>query len=111
MGSRTAELVLGIIGGIFGLFAAIIALVVGGIGSAVGAEGGSTVVGLGWLAILCAIVGIVGAALVNSKTQIAGILMLLSALGGFISISFFWLLPGVLLLIAGLLALIRKGDV
>lgn len=110
MGKRTVEFVLGLIGGIFGFFGALIALMFGGIGSALGGEGASTIIGLGWLAILFSIIGIVGAAIVKSKTKIGGWMMIISAVGGVISVSFAYALSFVLLIIAGLMAVIKKGD-
>lgn len=105
---RTAEFVLGLIGGIFGFIGAIIALTVGGLGGAFGAEGALTITTLGWFAMLFSVIGIVGASLVNSWTIGAGIFMLVSAVGGLICISFFYILPFILLVIAGLMALLRK---
>jgi len=43
---RLASLVLGIVGGLFGLGGAVFALFVGGLGAAFGAEGAETVTGL-----------------------------------------------------------------
>ena len=45
---RTAEFVLGLIGGIFGIICAFIALLIGGMGAAFEAEGANTIIGLGW---------------------------------------------------------------
>ena len=105
---RTVEFTLGLIGGILGFFGALIALVIGGLGGAFGAEGASMIVNLGWAAMLFSILGIVGASLVKSKTKIGGWLMVVSAVGGGISISFFYLLSFVMLIIAGLMALLKK---
>ncbi len=110
MGKRTVEFVLGLIGGIFGFFGAIFALMVGGIGSVLGAEAGSTVVNLGWAGILFSILGIVGASLVKSKTKLGGWFMIISAIGGVVSISFAYALSFVLLIIAGLMAVIKKDN-
>ena len=110
MGKRTTEFVLGLLGGIFGFIGAIIAMFIGGIGSVLGAEDASTVIGLGLLAILFAIIGIVGAALVRNKTKLGGWFMIVSAVGGVISVSFGYALAFVLLIIAGLMAVIKKGD-
>jgi hypothetical protein len=110
MKKRTTEFVLGLIGGIIGFFGAILALMFGGIGSAFGADGASSISNLGWSAIIFSILGIVGAAIVNSKTKLSGWLMLVSAIGGVISISLFYLLPFVLLFIAGLMALLKKDK-
>lgn len=108
MRKRTTEFVLGLIGGIIGFCGAILALFFGGLGSAFGASGASSISNLGWSAIVFSIVGIVGAAMVNSKTKLSGWLMLVSAIGGVISISLFYLLPFVLLFTAGLMALLKK---
>jgi len=103
--SRTTELVLGLLGGIFGFFGAFFAIGIGGLGSAFGASGASDVVGLGFAAIVFSILGIIGAVLVKSKSKTAGWLMIISAFGGLISIGFAYLLSFVLLLIGGILAL------
>ena len=110
MGKRTVEFVLGLLGGIFGFIGAIFALIAGGIAGAFGAKSASLVVNLGWVAILFSILGIVGAALVKHRTKLGGWLMVISAIGGVISVSFAYALSFVLLIIAGLMALIKKGD-
>lgn len=107
---RVGALVLGIIGGIIGLFAAVFALGVGGIGGAVGAEGASTVVGLGWSALLLSILGIVGGALAMAKPRFAALLMLVAGIGGFISVSLFYIIAGPLLLVGALLAFLGRAS-
>jgi len=107
---RTTEFVLGLLGGIFGFIAAVIALAIGGVGGALGASGASTISTLAGVAILFAILGIVGSAIVKSKAKLGGTFMLVSAIGGLICISFFYLLSFVLLLIAGLMGLIKKDK-
>ncbi len=110
MGKRTAEFVLGLLGGIFGFFGAFFALTFGAIDTAFSGTS-SSVTGLGWSALLFSILGIIGAALVKSKkVKLAGWLMVIAAVGGVISISFFYILPGLLLLIGGLMALLRKEQ-
>lgn len=108
MGERTTEFVLGILGGIFGLLGALAGLFIGSVGGALGAAGASTVTGLAAGAAILAIIGIVGAALVKSRTKLAGALMLISAIGGFIAIFLFYLIGAVLLFIAGVMALRGK---
>lgn len=105
---RTAEFVLGLIGGIFGFIGAILAITLGGIAGAFEVEGASSVSGLGWDAFILSIVGIIGCVIVRSKPKVGGILMLVAAVGGVICISLFYLVPGILLFIAGLMGLIRK---
>ena len=102
-GRQTAALVLGIIGGVFGIAAALLAMAVGGIGSAVGAEGGDTVIGLGFAAVFIATAAIVGGALAKSRPKVAFWLLLSTGLGGFLAISGAWLISGPLLLVGAFL--------
>ena len=107
---RTAEFVLGLIGGIFGILCAFIALFIGGLGSALEADGANTVIGLGWGAVALSVLVIVGSVMVRSKAKAGGIMMTVAAIGGFICISLIYLLPGVLLLIGGLMGIFRKDK-
>lgn len=107
---RTAEFVLGLIGGILGILCAFIALFIGGLGSALEADGANTVIGLGWGAVGLSVLGIVGSVMVRSKAKVGGIMMTVAAIGGFICISLIYLLPGVLLLIGGLMGIFRKDK-
>ena len=105
---RVASFVVGLIGGIVGLFAAFSALFVGGIGSALEADGAGTVIGLGWLAVVMAIVMIVGASLVMGRKKNGRWLLLVSTVGGFIAISAFWIAAGALGLVATIMAFLNK---
>ncbi|PEM15194.1 hypothetical protein CN616_22810 [Bacillus toyonensis] len=107
---RTAEFVLGLIGGIFGIICAFVALLIGGMGAAFEADGANTIIGLGWGAVGLSILGIVGSVMVRSKAKAGGIMMTIAAIGGFICISLIYLLPGVLLLIGGLMGIFRKDK-
>ncbi|WP_242315966.1 DUF4064 domain-containing protein [Bacillus cereus group sp. BfR-BA-01355] len=107
---RTAEFVLGLIGGIFGIICAFVALLIGGMGAAFEADGANTVIGLGWGAVALSILGIVGSVMVRSKAKVGGTMMTVAAIGGFICISIIYLLPGVLLLIGGLMGIFRKDK-
>lgn len=106
-GGSTAALVLGIVGGIIGIIAAFIAMFFGGLGAAFGADGGETVIGLGFAAVFIGVAAIVGGALAKSKPKAAFWLLLLTGLGGFVAVSAAWLISGPLLLIGALLA--RSG--
>ena len=99
--SRTIELVLGIIGGIFGLIGGAFAIILS-------AFGGTEILALGISAILASIVGIVGSVYVKNNAKTGGIILIVSAVWLLISISAYGILGAVLLGIAGLLALIRK---
>ena len=98
--SRTVELVLGIIGGIFGLLGGVFALMFSAFAPSVGS--------LGVSAVLASIVGIVGAAYVMQNPKWGGIILIVSAVWLLISISLFGVLGAVLLGLAGLLAVLRK---
>lgn len=103
-GRQTAALVLGIIGGVFGILAALLAMAVGGIGSAFGVDDGGTVIGLGFAAVFIASAAIVGGALAKSRPKAAFWLLLATGLSGFIAVSGAWLISGPLLIIAAMLA-------
>lgn len=103
---RTTEFVLGLIGGIIGFGGAFFAIFFGAVDEAV--SGSSEVSGLGWAAFLFSILAIVGAVVVKFKAKVGGAMMLISGIGGLVSISLFYALPALLLLIGGLMGLFRK---
>jgi hypothetical protein len=101
---------MGIIGGIFGILASILAMTVGGIGSAVGADGANSVMGLGFVAMLFSVLGIIAGTIAKSKTKLAGILLLVSGIAGFICISLFFIISGILFIVAGLIGIFAKAN-
>lgn len=105
---RTTEFVLGLIGGIFGVFSGFLGMFIGSIDAAF--NGHSDVVGLGVGAIILSILGIVGSVVVKGKAKLGGAFMTIAAVGGVICVSMFYILPGVLLIIAGLMGLFRKDK-
>ncbi|MDP2932781.1 MAG: DUF4064 domain-containing protein [bacterium] len=119
---RTGEMILGIVGGIFGLIGAFMALaavsVVGGLSKAFqnstdAAATGTQMSGLSgqvWFAVLAAVVGLAGAVIVKSNAKRGGWLMIISAVVGSLAAGFFYVLGGLCLLIAGILALARKEQ-
>lgn len=108
---RTASLVLGITGGVFGILSGLLAMMIGGIGSAFAAEGSGSVVWLGFGAILLGVLGIIGGALSNRSPGKASLLQAIAGLFGFLAISLFWILAGVMLLLGALMAFLgRKGQ-
>jgi hypothetical protein len=107
---RTAALVLGITGGVFGILAGLLAMMVGGIGSAFDAEGSGSVVGLGFAAIMLGVLGIIGGAVSNRSPKAAAILQTIAGILGFIAVSLFWVLAGVLLLIGALMAFLGRKS-
>ena len=99
---------LGIIGTIFGFFGALFALGIGGLGEAFEAEGATSVIKSGVVAILASITGLVGAVLVFGKPKLAGWLMIGSAIVGLVAVSLFYIIATVFLGIGGVLALTIK---
>ncbi|OED03697.1 hypothetical protein A9757_05290 [Methanobrevibacter sp. A54] len=99
--SRTLELVLGIIGAIFGLLGGVFAIMLSSFG-------GTEIFALGISALLASIVGIVGSVYVKNNAKTGGIILIISAIWLLISISAYGILGFILLGIAGLIALIRK---
>jgi hypothetical protein len=107
---RAAAKALGVVGGVFGIIFGIVALLVGGMGVAFAAEGGATVGALGFIAILLAIAAIVGGALANGHRLASTILLLVPGVIGFVCISVFWILPGILLIVGGALEILARGK-
>jgi hypothetical protein len=103
-------MILGIIGGIFGIIAGLAEGLVGGIGEAFHVTAATNLYVLAVLAIVASIIGIVGAALVGGRAKVGGALMVIAAVLGIIAASYFFILPGILLGIAGILALVRKVE-
>lgn len=108
---RTTEFVLGLIGGIFGLIGASTTLIIGGLDATFSSTGTSEIIGLGWFAILFSILGIVGSVVVKSKAKLGGWFMIISAIGGVICVSFFYIIPAILLLIGGVMGVARKDKI
>jgi hypothetical protein len=105
--SRTAEFVLGLIGGCIGIICSIIAMFIGSVGQALEASGASTISNLGVAALLFSITGIVGGTIARSNGKLGSTLLIVSSICGIISISFFYILPGILLFIGGIVGIIK----
>ncbi|AWB46845.1 hypothetical protein DCC85_06670 [Paenibacillus sp. CAA11] len=99
---------MGLVAGIFGIISSIIALMIGGVDAAFSSSGTSSVTGLGYAALLFSILGIVGAAMTKSKPKLAGWLMLVSGVGGFISVSMFYIISAVLFVVGGFMGILAK---
>jgi hypothetical protein len=75
--------IIALIAGIFGIFAAGITLMIGGVGSAVKADGAGMVLGLGWGGVgFSFLVIVLGAVAMGSSSRIPGMLLILSAICG-----------------------------
>ena len=108
--SRTGEMVLGIVGGVFGLLVAGFEWILGGLGRVFGASSAGMAIQLSTLTFFASTLGIIAAALVGMRPRLCGALMMLAAVLGLIGASMFYAIPAVLLGIGGLLAVVRKGK-
>jgi len=113
MTMRSGAKILGLIGGIIGLIVGIFLLVSGLLGGTLligflgeeGAEVGLAVIMWGVSIFVFAILGLVGGAITTGKPLPAGALMLVGGIGGFLA-GTFWIVPGILLIIGGILSLV-----
>jgi hypothetical protein len=111
---RSGAKVLGIIGGVIGLIVGIFALVLGFLGSELlgGIFGGEAALAGAMITLwsvsifVFGILGLAGGIMTKGKPLSAGILMLIGGLGGFFLSGMFWLVPGILLIIGGILSLV-----
>jgi len=101
---RTASLVFGIVGGVTGILAGLFAILVGGLGAAFEANDSGLILGLGLGACFLGVCGIVGGALAPRFPIVSAILQAGVGLMGFVAVSFFWILSGLLLLVGAVLA-------
>ena len=107
--SRATEMVLGILGGLFGFGGAFFALFIGAVDESFN-SGASEFSALGTSAFIFSIIAVIGGILVKFKPKLAGWLMLASAVGLVISISLFGIIPALFLIAAGLMGVIRKES-
>jgi hypothetical protein len=109
---RVAGLIVGIIGGAFGLVCAIIFFFIGGLSKGLGADAeiAGNILIISLIAIIASIIGIIGGALATKKSRVAAVMMGLSLLIGFVTLSFFYIIPGVMLFVGAVLAWFGKSD-
>lgn len=105
---RIAALVIGIIGGLFGILASILALVIGGVSMTFATSGGGTVTTLGFVALFLSLVGFVGAGLAMAKPRAAAVILLVTGIGMIIAISLFGLIAAPLFFISALFAFLGR---
>lgn len=106
--SRLAEFILGFIGAVLGSIGAFITVFIGGVDASLNETGSSILLGHGWLGFLCALIAVGGSFLVHRYPKTGGSLFLLSAVGGFLSISLMYLLAAIVLVVAAYLAFFKK---
>lgn len=97
---KLTEFELGIIGSVFGLVGSILTLTDNGFSEVV-SNNANEVQQLGWTAIICSIVGIIGALITKYNPQIGGLILLVASAGGIMSIFVIYIMPGLLMIVAG----------
>ncbi|HLQ82499.1 MAG TPA: DUF4064 domain-containing protein [Pseudogracilibacillus sp.] len=106
--NRVAEMILGILGSIFGVIGGLFAIMIDGIGKEFGSTDSGSITGLGIAVILTCIITLILSCVINKKRVLIGVLLIIGGILNIIFISFFGILSGILILVAGILALIRK---
>ena len=96
--------IIGIIGSIFGIIGGVFAMMFGTFTK-------DGIVMMGFSAIVASVCGIIGALLALKKDRAGGWLMIIASVWGLISISMFYILSFILLLISGLVVLFSKTEV
>ena len=107
---RGATFAVGLTGSILGLLGAFIALLIGLAGQELGDQDADAVTVGACVALAAAAVGIFGASLVWRRPKLGGVVMLASAVVGFVAVFLAYLLGGILLLVAGTLALFQSAP-
>jgi hypothetical protein len=107
---RIAALIIGVIGGIFGLLSVVFGFAIAGIGNATEAEGAGTMMNLVFAGLFFCLLGFLGAGLAMAKPLAGAIILLVSALGALISMSFFAIIVSPLFLIAAILAFFGRNS-
>jgi hypothetical protein len=104
---RTAEFVFGLIGGLLGLSASLSVIFFNEILEILSALSpiDNSFGKLGIAAFIFSLLGIAGAALVYKNGKLGGLIMIISAVGGLISILAGYLIPAALLLIGGIISI------
>ena len=99
MGKRTGESILGVVGGLLGIFVGIFIYYLGAFGM-----GNMSAESAGTLLMLLGILGFIGGIAVGRYRDIGGALMLIAGVLGFLVVFAFWLIPGIVMIIGGILA-------
>lgn len=105
---RNVEFIFSLIASILGFGSGVFVLAFGGLASIFGASEGIMVLGIS--GIIFSIIGFVSCAIVKDQAKLAGAMMLVAGLGGAIVNGGFYLLPAIMFLIAGIIALVKHDK-
>lgn len=95
--------ILGIMGGIFGLMGGLFSVMFGTIFDSVGEH--STIALQGWIAVGASAIAIYAATQLKHRARRSGWILIISGIVGLVAISFFYILPTILLVIGGVSAI------
>lgn len=105
----TVSFILGLIGSILALLSEVGVMLIGTLGTSFGASSGTTLIGLGVVSFLFAIIALVFTCLISKMPKVAGMVLIICAIIGFICSFMAFLIPAVLLIIAGIIAVVKKN--
>ncbi|OFU74918.1 hypothetical protein HMPREF3109_08730 [Staphylococcus sp. HMSC10B09] len=106
--NRIIEMILGITGSIFGIIGGLIALILTNYDKSYGSElvGLMTIVATS--SIILSAITLTLSCLINKKRILIGIILIIAAIIHIYLLGFFGYLSGILILVAGIIALVRK---
>ncbi len=67
-------------------------------------------IALSFVAFFISVAGIVGGALANKSPKVSWIILLICGVGGFICISAFWTLPGILFIVGAIFEFVARKN-
>ncbi len=105
--NRFDEMFIGIIGGSFGIIGGILPIVLAVVIGAL-KTGAGEIIGLGVACIIISASVIIFSCMINKSRVVFGIIILVCGVLNIVLISFYGFLSGLLIIVAGILALIRK---
>ena len=97
---------LGMVGGILGFIMGFVTLIASGIGALLHITGSVELFHSSWVAMLLGVVGIIGAVVNRGEALIGGVTMMVAGSLGVSLVGGFYLIPSIILLIAGLVSIL-----
>lgn len=101
---------MGLIAGIVGILCGFSGVLFSGFIEAFHVDGTGGLTIASWIVVAVSVLGIIGALVINNKTALGSLFMIVAAIVGFIFISFFYTVPAILFLISGIMGFVRKDE-
>jgi len=108
MNNRGAEMVIGLMGGVFALMAGWFGYAMRTVSPVLKHVNAKTLEVASIVTIILSVVGIAGALLVVRRPKLGGLLMLIAGIGVIVSMRVYDSMGGILLIVTGLMGLFRK---